>query len=136
MAPHLALLLAALVVALAASPAASAQMLPSGTWTGTLVGADGDRQPVEATIERCATGLKVALTLAGRTAETETGAWDRGRLRFQLADIRVPGTRGRAALACTLEQQDTGALAGTCRRGRAAYRLQLAPPAQAAFGCE
>ena len=124
-----------LPVVLAAAPAA-AQMLPSGTWTGTLVGADGGRQPAEATIERCATGLKVALTLAGRTVETESGVWVRGRLRFRLAEVRVPGVRGRQPLACTLEQQDSGTLSGACRLGRAAYRLDLAPPAQAAFGCE
>lgn len=125
-----------LLIACAAAPAVSAQMLPSGTWTGTLAGAAGAPHPVEATIERCATGLKVALTLADRTTTTETGAWSRGRLRFQLRGVRVPGARGQGALACTLEQQDTGALSGTCRRGRAAYRLQLAPPAQAAFGCD
>lgn len=129
------LLLTAALAALAAAPA-QAQMLPSGTWTGTLADADGSRQPVEATIERCATGLRVSLLAGGRTAETETGAWERGRLRFRLDRVRVPGARDSRPLACTLEQQDDGALAGVCRSGRSEYRLRLAPPADAAFGCD
>jgi hypothetical protein len=130
-----ALLLTAALAALAAAPA-GAQMLPSGTWAGTLADADGDRQPVEATVERCATGMRVALLAGGRTAETETGTWEGGRLRFRLDRVRVPGTRDARPLACSLEQQEDGALAGPCRSGRAAYRMRLVPPADAAFGCD
>ena len=130
-----ALRLAAAVALAALAPAASAQMLPSGTWTGTLE-ADGEARPVEAAVERCATGFKVALTVAGRTAETETATWERGRLQFRLPRLRLPGALLPRALACDLRQRDDGALAGTCTAGRADYRLRLSPPAEAAFGCD
>lgn len=128
-----ALLLAAL--ALLAAPA-SAQMLPSGTWTGTLAEADGEARPVEATIERCATGFRVVLDVGGRTAETETATWERGRLQFRLPRLRLPGAVLPRTLACDLRQRDDGELGGTCTAGRAAYRLRLAPPASGAVGCD
>ena len=123
---------------LLAAPA-SAQMLPSGTWTGTFE-RGGEAFPAQAEIERCAAGFTIALDAAGRQAEvTEDGAaqWERGRLRFETSRARWPGTLLPRALACALEQDpDTGALAGTCRAGRAAYRLRLEPPADAVLGCE
>ena len=127
--------LAVLVLLALAVPAASAQMLPSGTWTGETVH-DGERQRVEAEIERCATGFKVALTVDGRTAETETATWTEGRLQFRLPRLRMPGTLLPRPLACKLQAQDDGTLGGTCTAGRTAYRLQLTPPADAAFGCD
>ena len=123
-----------LLLTLAAAPA-SAQMLPSGTWTGALVHG-GDRHPVEATIERCATGFRVALTIDGRTAETETAAWKGGRLRFQLPRLRLPGTLLPRTLTCDLQAGDDAALAGSCTSGRTPVRLELAPPADAGFGCD
>ena len=117
------------------APTVAAQMLPSGTWTGE-VERGGDRQPVEVEIEQCATGFKVALTVDGRSAETETGAWRDRRLRFELPRLRMPGTLLPRALACTLQQRDDGSLDGTCTAGRATYRMRLVPPADAAFGCE
>ncbi len=125
--------LLALVWALA--PTAEAQMLPSGTWTGEIV-RDGDRQPAEAEIERCATGFRVALTVGGRTAETETAAWADGRLRFRLPRLRMPGALLPRALTCDLRARDDGSLAGACTSGRARYEVRLAPPAEAAFGCD
>lgn len=123
---------------LLAAPA-SAQMLASGTWTGTLE-RGGEAHAATAEIGQCTAGFTVALDVAGRTAEvTEDDAaqWGRGRLRFETSRARWPGTLLPRPLACSLEQDaETGALAGTCRAGRTAYRLRLAPPADAAFGCE
>lgn len=123
----------ALLLALAAP--ASAQMLPSGTWTGEIV-RDGDRHAAEAEIERCATGFKVAVDVEGRTAETETAQWAAGQLQFEVPRLRLPGTLLPRALACDLRMDDDGALGGTCRSGRATYRLRLAPPAGGTFGCD
>lgn len=130
------LLVPAALLAASAAPAASAQMLPSGTWTGTLAAAGGTPQAVEAEIERCETGFSVDLSVAGRAARTETATWERGRLQFRLPALRLPDARAPRTLACALDQQDDGALAGVCRAGRTAYRLRLAPPADAAFGCD
>lgn len=126
------LLLAAL--ALIAAPA-SAQMLPSGTWTGALTH-DGETHAAEADIERCATGFRVVLDVEGRTAETETAQWDGGRLRFEVPRLRLPGTLLPRALACDLRADDEGVLAGTCTTGRRQVALRLDPPAEAAFGCD
>lgn len=120
---------------LLAAPSAAAQMLPAGTWTGEIVRGD-EREPVEADIEQCATGFKVALALDDRAAETETATWDDGRLQFRLPRLRMPGALLPRTLACTLRQQDDGSLVGTCTSGRTPYRLRLAPPADGAFGCE
>ncbi len=131
MSARLPLALALLILA----PAAAAQMLPSGTWTGEIV-RDGDRRAVEAEIERCATGFKVALTVDDRTAETETATWSEGRLRFELPRLRMPGTLLPRTLTCSLQARDDGSLGGTCTSGRAQYRVRLTPPANAAFGCD
>lgn len=127
--------LVVLASVLALAGPASAQMLPSGTWTGEIV-RDGDRHAAEAAIERCETGFRVALDVGGRTAETETAQWAGGQLRFELPRLRLPGALLPRALACGLRMDDDGALSGTCLAGRAAYRLRLEPPADAAFGCE
>ena len=132
-----ALLPLAFLLALAASPAA--QMLPSGTWTGTLTDDDGDRHPVEAAIERCAAGFKLDLTVAGRTAQVPESApatWRRGRLAFTTSRLRLPGTLVPRPLACDLRADDEGQLTGTCTSGPRRARLALAPPADAAFGCD
>lgn len=113
----------------------SAQMLASGTWTGSLE-RDGDTHAVEAEIERCETGFRVVLDVEGRTARTETAQWAEGRLRFEVPRLRLPGALLPRTLACDLRQGDGGALAGTCRAGRAAYRMAITPPADGAFGCE
>ena len=122
---------------LLAGPAA-AQMLPSGTWTGTLT-RGGEAHPVQAEIGQCAAGFTVALDVDGRTAEvTEDGAarWDRDRLRFETSRARWPGTLLPRPLRCALAADaETGALDGTCTAGRARYRLRLAPPADATIGC-
>ena len=127
-----------LALLLLAAPA-SAQMLPSGTWTGTL-SRGGEAHAATAEIERCAAGFTVVLDAAGRHAEvTEDGAatWERGQLRFETSRARWPGTLLPRPLACDLAQDpETGALDGVCRAGRTAYRLRLAPPAEGAFGCE
>jgi len=127
-----------LLVALLAT-AARAQMLPSGTWTGTLTDADGDRQPVAAEIERCAGGFTLALDLDGRTArvpEDAPATWTRGRLQFTTARFRMPGTLISRPLTCDLRADDEGALGGTCAAGRHRWHLALAPPADASFGCD
>ena len=128
-----------LALALLLAGPASAQMLPSGTWTGTLE-RGRESHPAQAEIERCAAGFTVALDAAGRHAEvTEDGAarWERGRLRFETSRARWPGTLLPRPLACDLGQDDeTGALEGVCRAGRTVYRLRLAPPADGSFGCE
>lgn len=131
--------LALLLVALVAAPGASAQMLPSGTWTGTLTDADGDRHAVEAELERCATGFTLDLTVADRTAtvpEEAPATWERGRLRFTTSRVRLPGTLLPRALACDLAADDTGTLRGACAVGRGQVRLELTPPADGAFGCD
>ncbi len=131
------LLLFALPVLL--TPAAAAQMLPSGTWTGTLTDADGDRHAVEAELERCATGFTMALSVAGRTAtvpEDAPATWQRGRLRFTTSRVRLPGTILPRPLACDLSADDAGVLRGACATGRGEVRLDLSPPTDGAFGCE
>ena len=125
------------LIALAAP--ASAQMLPSGVWTGTLTDADGDRQPVEAAIERCADGFTLALTVGGRTAhvpESEPAVWRAGRLRFTTTRLRLPGTVLPRPLTCDLEADGDGRLGGVCTSGRSRVRLALAPPPDATIGCD
>ena len=134
---RLALLLIALVAL--AAPAASAQMLPSGTYSGTLTDADGDRRPVTAEVERCEGGFALALDVDGRTArvpESAPATWSRGRLRFETQRFRMPGTLLPRPLACDLRADDEGVLGGTCTSGGDRYRLTLAPPADASFGCD
>lgn len=125
------------LLAVVAGPA-SAQMLPSGTWTGTLA-SGGDRYPVETTIERCATGFTLALTVAGQTAdvpETAPATWRRGRLRFTTSRLRLPGTLLPRPLVCDLQADDDGTLAGICTSGSRRVRLALAPPPDATIGCD
>lgn len=120
----------------AASVPASAQMLPSGTWAGTLSTTREQSVPVRAELERCEGGFTLAL-VSGRTrSDAGTATWDDGRLRFRAPAMRVPDRRTRTAIACDLRPQADGALAGTCTAGRTAYRLRLAPPAGGAFGCD
>ena len=125
-------------VVLALAPCAAAQMLPSGTWTGTLTDEDGDAHAVETDVERCTAGFTVALTVGGRTAtvpEDRPATWERGRLRFTTSPVRLPGRVLRRALVCDLADAE-GALQGACLVGRDRVRLRLDPPADAAFGCE
>lgn len=128
----------ALVCALFLASGASAQMLPSGTWTGSLTDADGDRQPVSVEIERCAGGFALALDIGGQTArvpESAPAQYRRGRLLFSSSRVRLPGTLIPRVLTCDLQASDDG-LGGTCTAGRAQYRLALAPPANASFDCD
>ena len=126
------------LVALVLAAPASAQMLASGTWTGTFERGD-DVYPAQAEIGQCLAGFTVALDAADRQAEVtedRPAQWEGGRLRFETSRARWPGTLLPRPLACDLEQDaETGALAGVCRAGRTAYRLRLNPPATAAFGC-
>lgn len=129
--------LLALAVVLAAP--ASAQMLPSGEWTGALTDADGDRQLATAAVERCAGGFTLDLDIGGRTAhvpEDTPAQWTRGRLQFTTTRLRLAGTLIPRPLVCDLRADDEGALSGTCTSGRTNYRLALAPPADASFGCD
>ncbi len=126
-----------LLLALAVAPA-SAQMLPSGTWTGEVVRAGGDRQPVSAELERCAGGFTLALDIGGRTTEVPEDApatWRRGTLAFETGRVRLSGGLWPRPLVCTLAADDEGALAGTCQWGGERVRLRLSPPADASFGC-
>jgi|GEM_PF-5665030 len=120
---------------IAGSTAANAQMLPSGTWTGTW-GEGRAARPATAEIERCDTGFRVVLTTGGRTARTETATWQRGRLRFTTDRARLPGMSAARALACDLTAAADGRLAGTCTAGSSRHRIALAPPASGAFGCD
>lgn len=127
-----------LLVALLTAPAASAQMLPSGTWTGTLDDGD-DQHAVTAEIAQCTGGFTLELDVDGRTAEVpedDPATWERGRLRFETSRLRLPGALLPRPLTCDLEADDVGALAGTCTSGRRALRLRLAPPADGQLGCE
>lgn len=126
------LLLAALSIL--AMPA-SAQLLPSGTWAGTW-SSGRTAQPASAEIERCATGIRVALVAGGRTAHTETGTWSQRRLRFTTDRVRMPGMAAARPLACDLAMGADGRLSGMCIAGRARYPVTLAPPAAGAFGCD
>lgn len=123
----------------ALAPSAGAQMLPSGTWTGTLTDGDGDAHAIEAEIERCTAGFTLALTVDGRSAEVpedDPATWDEGRLRFTTSRIRLPGAFLPRTLTCDLEADANGVLRGLCSVGRDRLRLQLAPPADGAFGCD
>lgn len=124
-----------LLAAMAVSGAASAQMLPAGTWTGTWTEGRNAR-PATAEIERCETGFRVVLTAGGRTARTETATWQRGRLRFTTDRARLPGMTLARALTCDLTAASDGRLSGVCTAGRARYPLALSPPADGAFGCD
>ena len=122
------------VLVLLAAPA-QAQLLASGTWTGTLT-AGRASAPASAAIERCATGFSVALTTAGRTVRTETATYSRGRLAFELPGYRSSRRATPRTLRCDLALAADGTLGGTCTAGRSAARLALAPPADGAFGCD
>ena len=131
--------LLALAAFLALAAPASAQMLPSGTWTGTLTDNDGDAHAVSAEIERCAGGFTLALDIDGRTArvpEDAPATWRRGRLTFTTDRVRLPGTLWPRPLVCDLRADDTGTLGGTCTTGDDAVRLDLAPPANASLVCD
>lgn len=122
-----------------AAPVASAQMLPSGTWTGTLADDDGNRQPAEAEVERCAGGFTLALRVGGRAAHVPEGkpaVWRGGRLRFETTRLRLPGTLLPRPLICDLAAGDDGRLGGVCTSGARRVRLELAPPPDAAVGCD
>ena len=128
-----------LVLLLLTAAPASAQMLPSGAWSGTLTGADGEAHRAQAVIERCATGFTLALTVDGRTAtvpETAPATWRRGQLRFTTSRLRLPGTLVPRPLACRLEADDEGGLSGVCTSGVRRVRLRLAPPADGVLGCD
>ena len=128
-----------LVLALLLAASAQAQMLPSGTWTGALVSADGERRPVAAEVERCTGGFELALDISGRAARVPASApatWAAGRLRFTTTRVRLPGTLVPRPLTCDLRTDADGTLGGTCQSGRDAYRLTLTPPPDASFGCD
>lgn len=127
-----------LLLLVALTGPASAQMLPSGSWTGTLTD-DGERHPVEVAIERCATGFTLDLSVAGRTAQVPESApatWRRGRLRFTTSRLRLPGTLIPRPLVCDLQADDDGQLGGVCTSGSRRVRLALTPPANGTIGCE
>ena len=126
---------ASLFAFLVLAPCASAQMLPSGTWTGTWT-EGATSHAATADIERCATGFRIHLAADGHTAETETATWESGRLRFTTDRARLPGMVIPRALTCTLSSVDGGGLAGSCTAGRSRYRVALTPPASGAFGCD
>ena len=124
-----------LLALLVAAAPAQAQMLTSGTWTGTL-GAGRAARPATALIERCATGFRVDLTAAGRTASTETATYSRGHLMFEMPRFRLPGSRTAQPLACMLTMDRAGQFAGSCTSGRSRVPLRLAPPADGSLSCE
>lgn len=126
---------ATILALLAFAPAASSQVLPSGTWTGTWT-AGTTSHAATADIERCATGFRIHLTADGHTAETETATWENGQLRFTTDRTRLPGMVIPRALTCALASVDGGGLAGSCTAGRSRYRVALAPPADGTFGCD
>ncbi len=126
-------MLRAAFLALLLAPIARAQMLPTGTWTGTLDVPRGASMPVAADVERCAEGLTVALTLGtSAPVEAQEVRLDGDRLAFRFAD---PTTR--RPLSCSLARRPDGHLAGTCAADRRTRRtLTLRPPAHGAFGCQ
>ena len=126
--------LALLLLVLAAAPA-QAQMLASGTWTGTL-GTGRAARPATAAIERCATGSKIDLVAGGHSGHTETATYRRGRLAFEMARFRLPGARAAGPLACTLQMDAFGTFVGTCTSGRTRVPLRLAPPADGSMSCD
>jgi hypothetical protein len=114
------------------APAAHAQGLMTGTWTGALAPARGANVPVEAALEECIGGYTVGLTVGGRAAgEAQEVRWAERRLRFRFVE-----PRSRRTYTCDLRHRDDGTLAGSCAvpRGRPAA-LTLSPPATGAFGC-
>ncbi len=126
--------LALLVLLLAAAPA-QAQMLASGTWTGTL-GEGRAARPATAAIERCVTGFKIDLVAGGHSGRTETATYSRGRLTFDLARFRLPGARAARPLACALQMNALGAFVGACTSGRTRVPLRLSPPADGSMSCD
>jgi hypothetical protein len=126
---------ALLALGLALGPVAHAQILASGTWTGTLT-AGARTHDVTAAIERCATGFSVDLRVGGRTARTEAASYSRGRLAFDLPRLRLPGALVPRTLACRLAAQPDGRLAGTCTHGTTALRATLRPPTDAGIACD
>ena len=131
--------LAFALLLLAAAPAAAAQMLPSGTWAGTLTDGDGDRHEVTAELERCDGGFTLVLAIDGRTAtvpEDAPATWQRGRLRFTTDRFRLPGTLLPRPVSCDLEADELGTLRGLCAAGRGQLRLRLVPPVDGSMGCE
>lgn len=116
-------------------PNAWAQMLPAGTWTGTVVSGARAHEATVA-LERCEAGFTVDLSVAGRTAHADVATWQGGHLRFTTDRVRMPGALVARALTCDLSRGDGGHLAGTCTAGRTAYRVALQPPASGAFGCD
>lgn len=123
-----------LALFLVAAPA-QAQMLTSGTWTGTL-GDGRTSRPATALIERCATGFEVALTTNGRTVRTETATYSRGHLEFSLPGYRSTRRAAPRTLTCSLQMARDGTMAGACTAGRAHGQLTLAPPADGQIGCD
>lgn len=124
-----------LAACLLAAPAAWAQMLPAGTWTGT-VATGGRTHDATVELERCAAGFTVDLTTDGRTARADLATWERGHLRFTTDRVRMPGAVVPRALVCDLTAGEGGRLGGTCTAGRSTYRVTLQPPAGGAFGCD
>ncbi len=119
---------------LAVSAPAQAQLLTSGTWTGTLTDGRTPR-PATAAIERCATGFSVALTSGGRTVRTETATYSRGQMTFELPGYRSSARATPRTLQCTTQIGRDGRMTGMCTGSRAPIRLVLAPPANGELGC-
>ena len=126
--------IALILLVLAAAPA-QAQMLESGTWTGTL-GEGRAARPATASIERCATGFKIDLVSGGHSGHTETAAYSRGRLTFALARFRLPTARAARPLTCALQMSALGEFAGTCTSGSTRVPLRLSPPANGSLSCD
>ncbi len=126
--------LALILALLAVAAPARAQMLASGTWTGTVVDGRTSR-PATAAIERCATGFSVDFTSGGRTVRTETAAYSRGRMTFELPGYRSSARTAARTLRCVTTIGRDGRMTGTCSGGRQPIRLVLAPPANGDLGC-
>ena len=113
---------------------ARAQMLASGTWTGTVTEGRTSR-PATAAIERCATGFSVVFTSGRQTLRTETATYSRGRMTFELPGYRTTARSPARTLRCTTTIGRDGRMAGTCAGGHQPVRLVLAPPTNGDLGC-
>ncbi len=113
------------------APAAFCQPITTGTWTGTLQWSNANPVPLSVDIETCAEGLKLSLSSADqhyRTATTVVStSWP------MMFDIR--NTARDYTLACSLNRNDAGELAGICSSGSSRARLSLIPPDVSTIGC-
>lgn len=113
------------------SAALSAQDVPTGTWSGTLMWNNADPVVLSVDIESCAEGLKLSLSSTDQNYHTEdTVVAVSGPMEFEVTN----SARGYT-LACTVESQDDGTLAGMCTTGSSRARMVLTPPDQSTIGC-